>query len=136
MSARLSGERDEVVLTELEHEKDRRAAATVRDQMGTTRPHGVRLAGHQADVLFGITQEDAQGPLDDEERVLHARVVVPRHALARADLQLRDSKPRSLGMVSRMLDLEEGACRVTGFHHDLLVRWAVRGLAPGVQAGS
>src|SRR5262249_61764111 len=129
MSARLSGERDEVVLTELEHEKDRRAAATVRDQMGTTRPHGVRLAGHQADVLLGLTQEDAQGPLDDEERVLHARVIVPRYALARADLQFRDAKPRSLGMVGRMLDLEEPARRVTGFHHDRRMRWPGTGLA-------
>src|SRR5262249_19295495 len=98
-SLRFSGERHEVVVAELEHAKARRVAATVRDQMGTARQHRVRLATHQADVLLGLTQEDAQGPLDDEERVLHARVIVPRYALARADLQFRDAKPRSLGMV-------------------------------------
>src|SRR5262249_30071950 len=96
----LSGERHEVVFTELEYEEDRGVGASVRNEMGTTRPHGIRLTGHQADVLLGITQEDAQAPLEDEERVRHARVVVPRHALARADLELGDAKPRSLGVVS------------------------------------
>src|SRR5262249_58412943 len=78
--------------------------------MGTARLHGVRLTGTQADLLLRLPQENTQAPLEDKERVLHARVVVPRHLLARADLQLRDAKPRALGVVGRTLDVEEASC--------------------------
>src|SRR5262249_3761408 len=78
--------------------------------MGTARLHGVRLTGTQADLLLRLPQENTQALLEDKERVLHARVVVPRHLLARADLQLRDAKPRALGVVGRTLDVEEASC--------------------------
>jgi len=80
------GERDEVVFPQLEHEKDRRVAAAVGDQVGSPRAHRVRLTPRQADLLLGLPKEDAHTTLDDEERVLDARVVVPGYGLPRADL--------------------------------------------------
>lgn len=124
-----SGDRNEVVFAgamKLEYEKHRRVRADVCYKMRTTRPHGVGLTRGEAYLLLGLLKEDSQAPLKDEERVLHARVVVPRHLLARTDLQLRDSKPRSLGMACRTLGFEVKLRVIAIFHHDFLVGHAAR----------
>src|SRR5208283_4244512 len=77
-----SGDRNEVVFAgamKLEYEKHRRVRADVCYKMRTTRPHGVGLTRGEAYLLLGLLKEDSQAPLKDEERVLHARVIVPRH---------------------------------------------------------
>src|SRR5262249_57948757 len=89
-----SRERDEVVVAELKDQEDRRVAAAVRDQMGTPRLHGIRLTGSQPDLLLGVPEEEAQAPLEDEERVLDGRVGVPRRQLARAVLTCRGPERR------------------------------------------
>src|SRR5262245_36880962 len=100
--------------------------------MRTTRPHGVGLPWCEAYLLLRLSEEDLQAAMKDEERVLHARVVVPRHLLARTDLELRDAKARSLGVGCRTLGFVEALRIVAGVHDDPLVRYATRPTLPAI----
>src|SRR6185295_3818068 len=76
----------------------------------------VRLAGLEADLLLRIAQEEAQPALEHVEGVPDPRVVVPRHLLARADLQLGDAEAGPLGVPRAALDLVEVAGVLHPFH--------------------
>src|SRR5207245_3723845 len=101
-------QRNVVVLADaLQNQEDGRTLAAVGDEMRPAFAHRVRLAGPEAHFLLRIAQEQAQAALQDVERVLDLVVIVPGHLLARADLELRDSKARTLGMPGPALDLVE-----------------------------
>src|SRR6185295_3166486 len=76
----------------------------------------VRLAGLEADLLLRIAQEEAQPALEHVEGVPDPRVVVPRHLLARADLQLGDAEAGPLRVPRAALDLVEVAGVLHPFH--------------------
>src|SRR5262249_40995968 len=61
-------------------------------------------------LLLRLLQEDPQRAFDHVEGVLDIAVVVPRHFLARADLQLRNAEARSRAVLRTPLDVIEGTC--------------------------
>src|SRR5918995_3954971 len=93
------GQRNVIVLSHaLQNEENGGRIAAVRDEVRPPRAHGIRLAGGERNLFLRIAQEKAEATLQDVERVLHMVVVMPRHLLRGADLQLRDTEARSLGM--------------------------------------
>lgn len=62
---------NEIGLAEaLEHQEDRRPLPGIRHEMRPARPHRVRLAAAEANLLFRIPQADAYAALQHVERVL------------------------------------------------------------------
>src|ERR1700704_4442971 len=84
--------------------------------MRTPGTHRVRLPGLEPDLLLRIAEEEPQPTFQDVEGVPDARVVVPRHLLARADLQLGDAEPGPLGVARAALDLVEVTRVLHGRH--------------------
>jgi hypothetical protein len=88
-------ERHEIVLADsLQDQKHRRRVATIGDEMRALGRHRISLSACQTHVLLRCLQEDPERALDHVERVVNVIVVMPRHLLARADLQLGDADAR------------------------------------------
>src|ERR1041384_7499892 len=87
LSRALIAKRDVVVFADaLEDEEGRRTVTAVGDEVRAGGADGVGLAGAEPHLLRRVAQEDADVPLDDVERVVDVRVVVPRHLLRRRNL--------------------------------------------------
>src|SRR5262245_65956014 len=69
----------------------------------------VRLAGRQPHLFLRVLKENADRSYQDVKCVLDIVVVVPRHFLLWADLQLSDPKSRSCGVIGAPLHLVQSA---------------------------
>src|SRR5262249_26735194 len=72
--------------------------ATIRYEMWTLWPNGIRLAGAEQHLLFRVTEKQLHLSLDNIECVLYIAVAMPRHCLCRRDLKFCDAESWPFGM--------------------------------------
>src|SRR5262249_32182953 len=75
-----------------------------------------RLSGRQSNVLLRVLQKDADRPRHHIKRIVHVCVIMPRHFLCRADLQLRNTKTRARRMVGAAVNFIQPACILHTLH--------------------
>jgi hypothetical protein len=101
-----SSERHEIVLADsLKHEKYRGRFACIGDEVGALRGDGKSLAPRQTHLFLRLLEKDSDYSLQDVERVVDIVVIMPRHLLRRAYLELGDAKARTRGVIGSTLDL-------------------------------
>src|SRR5262249_45304096 len=95
-----SGQGDKIVFTDaLQDEKDRGCIACISNEVRPLRPDCKRLARKQSYLVFGVLQKDTDRSGHDIKSVVDVVVIVPRHLLRGADLQLRDAKTRAHSVI-------------------------------------
>src|SRR5712691_8215624 len=126
-------ERDEIVFADaLQDQKYRGRVARVGDEVRSPRRNGIGLPRRQPHVLLRLLKKDSDRARYDIKRVVDVAVVMPRHFLRRADLQLGNAKARTRGVNGPALDLIEPTrilYALHGGHHGLPVNTIVTGLA-------
>jgi hypothetical protein len=101
-----SSERHEIVLADsLQHEKYRGRVACIGDEVRALWGDGKSLAPRQTHLFLRLLEKDSDCSLQDIERVVGIVVIMPRHLLRRAYLQLGDAKARPRGVIGSTLDL-------------------------------
>ena len=89
----------------LQHEKYRGRVARIGDEVRTLWGDGKRLPPRQPHLFLRLLEKDSDCSLQDIERVVGIVVIMPRHLLRRAYLELGDAKARPRGVIGSTLDL-------------------------------
>src|SRR5882757_911547 len=100
-----SSEWHEIVLADsLQHEKYRGRVACIGDEVRALRGDRKSLTPRQTHLFLRLLEKDSDCSLQDIERVVDIVVIMPRHFLRRAYLELGDAKARTRGVIGSTLD--------------------------------
>src|SRR5262245_45057534 len=101
-----SSERHEIVLADaLQHEKYRRRVTCIGDEVRALRGNGKSLASRQTHLFLRLLEKDSDCSFHDIERIVDIVVIMPRHLLSRAYLELADAKARARSVIGSTLYL-------------------------------
>src|SRR5579863_489665 len=104
--ASCSSERHEIVLADsLQHEKYRGRVARIGDEVWALWGDREGLAPRQTHLFLRLLEKEADCSFQDIESVVDIVVIMPRHLLGRAYLELGDAKARPRSVIGSTLDL-------------------------------
>src|SRR6266568_2519426 len=98
--------------------------------MRTSRTNRIGLTDRQAHLFFRLAGKNTYRSVDDIERILRFRVVMPRYRLGRTDLHLDDPETGPSSVIGATFNFIRPACGVQRLHVNSLQFCAICGGQP------
>src|SRR6266481_4772306 len=96
-------------------------------EVRTSRTNRIGLTDRQAHLFFRLARKNTYRSVDDVERILRFRVVMPRYRLGRTDLHLGDAETGPSSVIGATFNFIRPACGVWRLHVNSLQFCAICG---------